>query len=149
MIPRKARAVATLLVAAALLSACAILPRSAAVEREIVNARADEVTDFAVYTVNRDFLPIVADWPATGSDHLGWIQSSGGARTQVIAPGDELQVIIWDSNENSLLSSAGQQAVPIESLIVQPDGTIFLPYVGETEVAGMTTQVARQSLTRK
>jgi polysaccharide export outer membrane protein len=77
---------------------------------------------------------------------LHWINASGGPRTQIIAPGDELQVTIWDSNENSLISSEGQRVVPIESLIVQPDGTIFLPYVGDTRVSGMTVQVARQFL---
>jgi len=146
MILRNLRAAAALMTVVVLVSACDGLPRSAAVEREIINAGTDEVTDFAVYPVTRNFLPIVDAWPGDASSNLGWIQASGGARTQVIAPGDELQVIIWDSNENSLLSAAGQQAVPIESLIVQPDGTIFLPYVGDTQVSGMTTQVARQAL---
>ena len=34
----------------------------------------------------------------------------------------------------------------IQALEVAPDGTIFLPYVGDTRVAGMTLQVARQTL---
>lgn len=34
----------------------------------------------------------------------------------------------------------------IQALEVAPDGTIFLPYVGDTPVAGMTLQVARKTL---
>lgn len=143
---RHARVAATIVLLASMVSACSILPRSAAVEREITNARSGDVTDFAVYPVTRSFLPIVEDWPFPETRGHGWISASGGARTQVIATGDELQVTIWDSTENSLLSAPTQTAVPIESLIVQPDGTIFLPYVGDTQVAGMTMQVARQHL---
>jgi len=143
---RKLRIGMACLAIAAVVTGCSALPRSAAVEREIVNAAEDETVGFAVYPVSRDFLPVVADWPLTGERHLGWIATSGGARTQVIAPGDELAVTIWDSSENSLLSSAGQSAVPIEALTVQPDGTIFLPYVGDTRVSGMTVQVAREHL---
>jgi polysaccharide export outer membrane protein len=128
------------------LAACEQLPRGAAMEREIVRASEGEVADFAVYTVDRDFLPIVEDWPYTGERRLGWIPTSGGARTQVIAAGDQLAITIWDSNENSLLSADGQRAVQIEALSVAPDGTIFVPYVGNTRVAGMTEQVAREHL---
>jgi polysaccharide export outer membrane protein len=143
---RKVRIGMACLAIAAVVAGCSALPRSAAVEREIVNAAEDETVGFAVYPVSRDFLPVVADWPLTGERHLDWIATSGGARTQVIAPGDELAVTIWDSSENSLLSTAGQSAVPIEALTVQPDGTIFLPYVGDTRVSGMTVQVAREHL---
>jgi polysaccharide export outer membrane protein len=128
------------------LSGCEQLPRGAAVEREIVAARDGEAVDFAVYTVDRALLPMIADWPGTGERRLGWIPTSGGARTQVIASGDQLEITIWDSNENSLLSAGGQRAVQIQALTVAPDGTIFLPYVGNTRVAGMTIQLAREHL---
>ena len=132
--------------AAFLLAACEQLPRGAAVEREIIAAADDESADFAVYEVNRGFLPVVEDWPYTGERRLSWLPTSGGARTQVIAPGDELEITIWDSNENSLLSSEGQRAVQIQALTVAPDGTIFVPYVGNTQVSGLTLQLAREHL---
>lgn len=128
------------------LAGCEILPRGAAVEREIVQAAEGEQTDFAVHAVTRDFLAVLDDWPNPQPAHLGWIPASGGARTQVIATGDMLEVTIWDSSDSSLLSAPGQRAVQIQALEVAPDGTIFLPYVGDTPVAGMTLQVARQTL---
>jgi polysaccharide export outer membrane protein len=140
------RAVVILVSMVAGLSACSQLPRGAPVEREIIAAAEGEVTDFAVYPVNRAFLPIVAEWPLTGTRSLGWLPTSGGARTQIIAAGDELALTIWDSNENSLLSSNGYRAVPIESLTVAPDGTVFVPYAGNIRVAGLTEQLAREHL---
>ena len=128
------------------LAGCEVLPRGAAVEREIVHAAAGEPTDFAVHAVTRDFLSVVAQWPRAQSQPHRWIPASGGPRTQVIATGDVLGVTIWDSSESSLLSTPGQRAVQIQSLEVAPDGTVFLPYIGDTRVAGMTVQVARQSL---
>ncbi len=140
------RAVVILVSMVAGLSACSQLPRGAPVEREIIAAAEGEVTDFAVYPVNRAFLPIVAEWPLTGTRSLGWLPTSGGARTQIIAAGDELALTIWDSNENSLLSANGYRAVPIESLTVAPDGTVFVPYAGNIRVAGLTEQLAREHL---
>jgi polysaccharide export outer membrane protein len=128
------------------LAGCEDLPRGAPVQREIVAAAQGEVTDFAVYAVDRTLLASLADWPLTGERRLSWIPTSGGARTQVIAPGDELEITIWDSNENSLLSSNGQRQVQIQALTVAPDGSVFVPYVGNTEVSGLTLQLAREHL---
>lgn len=127
-------------------TACGQLPGAAAVQQEIVAGQGAAEADFAVYPVTRDFLPVVAQWPVVGEADRPWLAASGGARTQVIASGDVLRVTIWDSNENSLIASDVQRSVAIEALTVQPDGTIFLPYVGDTEVSGMTVQVAREVL---
>ncbi len=131
---------------AVVLMGCGSLPRSAPLEAEVIDGPPEQVAEFTVYQITRASLSMVDDWPLTGEPELDWLPASGGARTQVIAGGDELQVTIWDSNENSLLSADGERAVQIEALTVQPDGTIFLPYVGETRVSGMTVQFARQHL---
>ena len=128
------------------LMGCSSLPRGAAIEREILTATPDEAADFAVFPVTRDFLADLSKWPRADAPQLNWIPTSGGARTQVIAPGDRLQITIWDSNESSLLSANGQRAVQIEALSVAPNGTVFVPYVGDTRVAGMTVPVARETL---
>ncbi|WP_345229484.1 polysaccharide biosynthesis/export family protein [[Roseibacterium] beibuensis] len=136
----------TSLVIASFLAACSALPGGAPVQREIVSASGEaETSDFAVYAVNRAFLPIVADWPETGDRAHGWISASGGARTQVIAPGDRLSVTVWDSIDDSLITN-GEPSALLDSIIVAPDGTIFVPYLGNTRVAGMTLQLAREHL---
>ncbi len=122
------------------------LPRSAPLEREILRDADDVATDFAVYPVTRDFLPVLATWPLVGEANLQWIAASGGSHGQLIAPGDQLDLMIWDSNDNSLLTTPGQRAVPLQNIRVAPNGTIFVPYVGDTRVAGMSPQVARERL---
>lgn len=54
-----------------------------------------------------------------------------------------VNVTIWDSSENSLLTASGQRQVPLGSLVVSPDGRIFLPYVGDVRIAGMSPDRAR------
>lgn len=146
MIPNRRCGLMVGLAAIIALSGCSILPRGAAVEREILSVSQGETADFAVHPVTRDFLTMMTEWPRPGQSDLGWIPASGGARTQVIATGDTLEITIWDSNESSLISVPGQRAVQIQALDVAPDGTVFVPYVGNTRVAGMTLQVARETL---
>jgi polysaccharide export outer membrane protein len=128
------------------LTGCEQPPRGAAFEREIVAVAEGEAADFAVYAVDRALLVSLADGPSTGERRMRWIPTSGSARTQVIAPGGESRITIWDSNENALLSSDGQRQVQIEALSVASDGSVFVPCVGNTEVSGLTLQLAREHL---
>jgi polysaccharide export outer membrane protein len=146
MISARSRAIGLALAAFLALAGCEQLPRGAAVEREIVAVAQGETADFAVYSVDRTLLSRVEGWPRPGERRFSWLPASGGARTQVIAPGDELEITIWDSNENSLLSSDGQRQVQIQALSVAPDGSVFVPYVGNTQVSGLTLQLAREHL---
>ncbi|QBY01990.1 polysaccharide export protein [Rhodophyticola sp. CCM32] len=127
------------------LTACS-LPRSAPLEREILREADDVAAGFAIYPVTRDFLPVLAEWPLTGESGLRWITASSGSRGQVISPGDMLNLVIWDSAENSLLTSAEQRVVPFENMRVAPNGTIFVPYVGAADVAGLSPEAARAYL---
>jgi polysaccharide export outer membrane protein len=88
---------------------------------------------------------VVSAWPKNGDAALNWISASGGARTQVIAPGDRLSLTIWDSIDDSLITNGDPSAV-LESIVVAPDGTVFVPYLGNTRVSGMTLQLAREHL---
>lgn len=126
-------------------AACDRLPRGAPVEQEVVQVASGEIADFSVYTVTRALVPVIAEWPRTGERHLGWLPASGGARTQVIATGDQLQLTVWDSADDSLITN-GEPSAVINALTVGPDGTIFVPYIGNVRISGMTTQLARQRL---
>ncbi|WP_071675807.1 polysaccharide biosynthesis/export family protein [Nioella nitratireducens] len=137
--------VASLLGLCCLIAACS-LPRGAGVEREIIGSGDDAGADFAVYPVTRDFLPTLAEWPVGGEADLQWITASGGSRSQIIRPGDTVSIRIWDSNDNSLLTSPGVRTVDLTEMVVSGNGTIFMPYIGDTRVSGMTPSVARESL---
>jgi len=131
------------------LAACSTLPRGAAVEREILQTAEDTDTQIAVYPVTRTFLPTVKDWPRTGARHYPWLAHSHGTNAQIIRPGDTLGVLVWDSDDNSLLSGPGQRTAALPQIRVSESGAIFVPYVGKVLVSGKTPDSARQLVQRK
>ncbi|KIT16678.1 polysaccharide biosynthesis/export family protein [Jannaschia aquimarina] len=134
---------AACLVVACLLSACA-LPRGAAIESEVVNAADAESADFSVYPVTRALLPTIAHWPVTGAKHYGWITASAGSSSRIIRAGDVIDIIVWDASENSLLVAPEQRQLSLPQMRVSPAGSVFLPYVGNVQVAGNTPETARE-----
>ncbi|MCP5091733.1 MAG: polysaccharide export protein [Gammaproteobacteria bacterium] len=135
---------------AALITACSTLPRGAPVQREILRADENAPKEFAVYGVTRTFLPTVARWPATGVIRSsGWLKHSHSSAGPVLAPGDRLNLMIWDSDPNSLLTSPEQKSVSMEGVQISPAGTIFLPYVNAVHVAGTGPEQARRKIQRK
>jgi polysaccharide biosynthesis/export protein len=127
--------------------ACSRLPSGAPVSEEILAQSAEVDASFALYAVNRAFLPTVAHWPATGKqERLAWIQASRGSKSQILQPGDTLTLRIWDSSDNSLLTSPEQKMVQLQDVRVAVNGTIFMPYVGNVNVLGLTPDLAREQL---
>jgi len=132
---------------ALLVAGCGSLPSGGPERREIIHQADSEAGEFAVYPVTRAFLPSVATWPPTGDqEHLSWIGRTTGARNQIIQPGDTLAMQIWDSSENSLLTSVDDPVVSLENVEVAANGTIFLPYVGDVSIIGLTPDLARTEL---
>ena len=131
------------------LAACSNLPRGAAVEKEILQTADDVDTEIAVYPVTRAFLPSVKEWPRTGARRYPWLKHSHGSIGQIIRPGDTLGVLVWDSDDNSLLTGPGQRTADLPQLRVSSAGTIFVPYVGKVKVSGKSPDAARQLVQRK
>jgi polysaccharide export outer membrane protein len=129
-------------------AACGRLPAGAPASNELLKeVQEDENGEFALYLVSRAFLPTVQHWPETGQrERLSWIGRSQGPKTQIIQPGDALTLQVWDSSENSLLTAREQRVVPLERVRVAANGTIFVPYVGDVRVSGLTPAVAREKL---
>ena len=126
-----------------LLSACT-LPRGAALQSEILAVPDRTAPDFAVYPVTRALLPALQTWPATGaSPARDWIAHRPGPMSTTIRPGDRISLVIWDPEENSLLSTPGEKVVDLRAAQVSPEGTVFAPYLGEITVANMTPAAAR------
>lgn len=144
---RPAALLPVLLAAAVLLSGCATLPRGAAISGEVLRARNDGTTDFAVYPVTTEVLPLVADWPQDGERPDGaWLPRQRGPASSVLRPGDRVDVAIWDTGENSLLTAPGQKVATMPNMEVSPAGEIFIPYVGDVYVANLGATAARAEI---
>ena len=63
----------------------------------------------------------------------------------MIRSGDKISLVIWDSQENSLLANAAQKAVEMPGLTVSSTGAIFVPYLDEVVVRGQTPDQAHQA----
>ena len=129
------------------LSACS-LPRGAAQQDQILGSlQGAAADDYAIHPVTRDLVARIARWPMTGrGPRGGWIAAGAARGAARIAPGDRLDIVIWDSAETSLLTAGGQRAVPLSGITVAPDGRIFIPYLDRVEVAGLTAEAARQQI---
>jgi len=142
---RQARLTAASLLALAI--AGCTLPRGAAIQGEVLRATDAENPGFAVYAVNRALLPQVAAWPAPdAAAQRKWPRHSTGEPGQIVAPGDTVEITIWDSDANSLLAAPESKAVQLQTMQVTPAGTVFLPYVGQIPIAGMAPDRARETV---
>jgi polysaccharide export outer membrane protein len=137
---------AGVLLMAVMLSGCA-LPRGAALQTEIVKNSDDENANFAVYPVTKSLLPQFANWPSTGGvTRYSWVSKQRGPIGRVILAGDQINIAVWDSDENSLLTAREQKVAQLQTINVSTNGTVFVPYVGSVRVGGMTDNSAREKV---
>lgn len=128
------------------LSACT-LPSGAALQSDILRAQNDGSQPFQVVPVTRAEVRDLARWPVTGwSGGYRWPQAARGPDSTVIRSGDKIDISIWDSQENSLLATPESRLTEVPRMTVTSSGAIFLPYVGEVVVGGLTTDEARSRL---
>ena len=146
-IQRGARLFALMAAALAMLAGCGGLPRGDGLSSEILSHADARDADFAVYQVDRDLLGRLAHWPQTGrAPYYGWIRQQPPTSGPTIAPGDRINLSIWDSEENSLLTAPGQKTIAMTELIVADDGQIFVPYIEHVPVRGLSAERARQRI---
>lgn len=65
-----------------------------------------------------------------------------------IGAGDLLYITVWDHPELTVPAGA-QQQLSAAGRLVQSDGSLFYPYVGRLQVAGMTPVALREELSRR
>lgn len=130
----------------AAVAACS-LPRGAALQSEVLAEQDNKSPTFQVVEVTRRTTPALALWPASGwKGSYRWLSASRGPDSTTIQTGDTLNVIVWDNQENSLLASEASRSTPVAGLTVSPSGTVFMPYIGEIALRGMTESEARATL---
>lgn len=127
-------------------SACGGLPRGAPQRNEVLAGAENGHEEFSIQEVTRAGLARLRAWPAaTGVQPRNWPRGGAGGAA-VIAPGDRLDLRIWDSESASLITAPEQPAAEMAGVRVSPTGRIFLPYIGEVPVAGLTPDAARREI---
>lgn len=127
-------------------------PRGAGFQKEVLAASGETtadgapIYDFSVYEITQDTLHPLAHWPRTGSKSYSWINRQIQPASLLIAAGDMLQITVWDAEDNSLLTAPGQRAAQLQNVRVSSSGRIFLPFVGDMKVSGMSPDTARSQV---
>ena len=127
------------------------LPRGAGFQSEVLaasNAGDREkgeapVYDFAVFEVTKETLPVIGSWPAKDIRSYSWITAQDQPASLNIAPADLVTLTVWDAEDNSLLAGTGQRATSLQQTEVSTQGRIFVPYIGELRISGMSPDTAR------
>ncbi|MGR3502096.1 polysaccharide biosynthesis/export family protein [Pseudaestuariivita sp.] len=97
--------------------------------------------------VTRAQIPVVSAWPVTGwKGHYRWLAASHGYNARIVRPGDRIDLVIWDSQLNSLLTSEAEKAVRMDGLEVSSGGAIFVPYINTVKISGLTPDQARRRI---
>ncbi|SNS10718.1 polysaccharide export outer membrane protein [Antarctobacter heliothermus] len=139
----------TLFVAVLSLTACS-LPRGAAVQSEVLRQQDADNPTFQVVEVTRANVPGLASWSQSGwHGHYHWPLTSQGSTSSVIRTGDRVDITIWDSQDNSLLTNPGQRFNEIKGVEVDAQGSIFLPYVNKVGIRGLTATGAREKIQQR
>ncbi|MWB76541.1 polysaccharide export protein [Pseudooceanicola sp. 216_PA32_1] len=131
------------------LAACS-LPRGAALQSEILREKDSAQAPYEVVAVSRNSVGPISRWPQTGwQGGYNWPRASGGPKSSIIRPSDKVSLVIWDSQENSLLTNDAEKVVSMQGLTVSSTGTIFVPYIEEVVVNGQTPDQARSQIQEK
>ncbi len=132
------------LVAVVLLGACA-LPRGAPIESEVLTEVNSEQPNFAVYAVTRNNLSTFSRWPTTHNvKSFGWVAHRHVANEIRIKPFDRIDLVIWDTEENSLITAPSEKLVDVSNMRVTETGQVFIPYLGYLKVSDKTPDAARR-----
>ena len=140
---------------AVVLAGCSTAPRGSGLQSEVLQSRTaagqsavDDALpqDFAVEPITRESLGRYANWPARSQGRsYGWPKGQGGKPNQ-IRPGDVITISVWVSEDNSLLTAPNQRVAEMPEMTVSPTGQLFLPYIGQMQVAGQSQEEARAAI---
>jgi len=120
------------------------------VQSEILREQKSDTPSFQLVQVTRDLTPLLAKWPRSGwHGHYHWFGADRGPDSSTIQTGDTINIVVWDSESNSLLTGESGTAASIPPQRVSASGELFLPYVGEVNVRALTESTARARLQRQ
>ena len=141
-------AAALSLVALLLGTASCGLPRSGPNKSEIYKGSVLASGDAFIVTVNPRVTRATSVVPSLGFSSS--FLNAGVMGSDVISPGDTLALTIFENvKDDPLLGNTGQRVSTLNTLQVDGQGFIFVPYAGRIKAAGNTPEGVRDAITRK
>lgn len=137
---------AGLLLAAALMGGCALMPG----QHMDTGAIEDNDSDLGSRVDLVQITPKLIAIDQATTDHVSIPEPLLDYRppTYHIGAGDVLYITVWDHPE--LTAPAGpQQQIYANGRLVRPDGTLYYPFVGNIQVAGMTLEQLRAYIAKQ
>ncbi|GFE52019.1 sugar ABC transporter substrate-binding protein [Roseobacter cerasinus] len=132
--------------ALAVLASCG-LPHVGPNKRQIYRGSVQKEGDAFIITVNDRVTRATAVVPALEfSDNF---TTAGALGSDTIRAGDVLGLTIWENVDDGLLSGETGNATLLETVQVDGDGFIFVPYAGRIKAAGNSPEAIRRIITRK
>lgn len=134
------------LAALAVVSSCG-LPNVGPNKRQIFSGSVEKQGDAYVVEVDDRVTNATAAVPALGfSDRF---RNAGLIGSDTIQPGDVLGLTIWENVDDGLLAGQAQNATPLETVQVDGDGFIFVPYAGRIKASGNSPEAIRRIITER
>ncbi len=129
------------------LEGCALLPGQgpSSIDIALLDATAAEATrDYTIINLNASTVQTLGPQrPASLSNEFS--DQMRGNASIVIGIGDRLIVNIWEASADGLFSTIERKQTPID-VTVDENGNIFIPYVGQINVIGMSIERVRRSV---
>lgn len=135
-----------LVTALAVLVSCG-LPHVGPNKRQIYKGSVHKQGDAFVVAVNDRVTRAIAVVPALGFSES--FKNAARIGSDTIQPGDVLGLTIWENVDDGLLSGETGNATLLESVQVDGDGFIFVPYAGRIRAAGNSPEGIRRIITQK
>lgn len=132
----------------ALAAGCS-MPRGAALQSEVLRGTDSETSHVQVIAITRETLPEIQQWPIAHPElRHRWTSTGASPTVRIIRAGDLISLSVWDSQPDSLLTTDTQRNVNMANIPVSASGLVFIPYVGEVRIAGMSNEQARREIQR-
>jgi polysaccharide export outer membrane protein len=134
------------LTAFAVLTSCG-LPKVGPNKKQIFSGSVQQDGDAFVIAVNDRVTRAIAVVPALGFSQQ--FQNAASIGSDTIQPGDVLGLTIWENVDDGLLASDAQNSTLLETVQVDGDGFIFVPYAGRIKASGNSPEAIRRIITEK
>ncbi|MEM6888004.1 MAG: polysaccharide biosynthesis/export family protein [Pseudomonadota bacterium] len=130
----------------AIVSSCG-LPQVGPNKKQIYKGSVQQEGDAFIVSVNDRVTRATGVVPALGFSDA--FEKAAQVGSDTIQPGDLLGLTIWENVDDGLLANEAQNATVLETVQVDGDGFIFVPYAGRIRAAGNSPEAIRRIITEK